>query len=233
MSTRITFLINPLSGGGDGGALLSKIKSLSQKDNSISVFTLDEIVPEQLPSSEVIVICGGDGTISSLAPKVAEKCSKIGVLPLGTGNDLARTLDISSELHTREANEIVSYFLKSSYRELPIFRVKFNQSESSARYLLNYLSIGFDARVAYLFDKVRSSKIYTPLRSRALNFLTYGLCGLYELLTLNHRIEAIEIRCDGEFFRRSGRSLIISNIDHYMGGVKLRDKDQKERKLLD
>jgi diacylglycerol kinase (ATP) len=43
---------------------------------------------------DCIVAAGGDGTANALAPAVLEAGVPLGVLPLGTANDLARTLDI-------------------------------------------------------------------------------------------------------------------------------------------
>jgi len=45
-------------------------------------------------SCDVIVVCGGDGSISSAAPAVMESGLPLGIIPAGTANDLARTLSI-------------------------------------------------------------------------------------------------------------------------------------------
>lgn len=44
--------------------------------------------------SDAIVVCGGDGSISSAAPAVMESGLPLGIIPAGTANDLARTLSI-------------------------------------------------------------------------------------------------------------------------------------------
>lgn len=45
-------------------------------------------------SADAIVVCGGDGSISSAAPAVIESGLPLGIIPAGTANDLARTLAI-------------------------------------------------------------------------------------------------------------------------------------------
>jgi YegS/Rv2252/BmrU family lipid kinase len=45
-------------------------------------------------SADIIVVCGGDGSISSAAPAVIESGLPLGIIPAGTANDLARTLSI-------------------------------------------------------------------------------------------------------------------------------------------
>ena len=45
-------------------------------------------------SADMIVICGGDGSVSSAAASVIESGLPLGIIPAGTANDLARTLAI-------------------------------------------------------------------------------------------------------------------------------------------
>ncbi|WP_338664046.1 lipid kinase [Pararoseomonas sp. SCSIO 73927] len=49
-------------------------------------------------SVDMVVLGGGDGTMNSAAPALIETGLPLGLLPLGTANDLARTLGIPLEL---------------------------------------------------------------------------------------------------------------------------------------
>ena len=49
-------------------------------------------------TADLVVICGGDGSISSGATAVMESGLPLGIMPLGTANDLARTLGIPMDL---------------------------------------------------------------------------------------------------------------------------------------
>lgn len=51
-------------------------------------------------SADAVVICGGDGSISSAAPAVIESGLPLGIIPAGTANDLARTLSIPLDFAT-------------------------------------------------------------------------------------------------------------------------------------
>ncbi|MFJ5695613.1 lipid kinase [Arthrobacter sp. NPDC093125] len=57
--------------------------------------TLDRVVAD---GHDLIVVGGGDGTVSCAAGRVAGTDVTLGILPLGTANDLARTLDIRKDL---------------------------------------------------------------------------------------------------------------------------------------
>ena len=45
----------------------------------------------------IVIVAGGDGTVSLVADAMAESGGTLGILPLGTGNDLARELAIPHE----------------------------------------------------------------------------------------------------------------------------------------
>jgi len=47
---------------------------------------------------DLVIVCGGDGTINSAARGVLATGLPMGILPMGTANDLARTLAISDNL---------------------------------------------------------------------------------------------------------------------------------------
>ncbi|MFJ5959090.1 lipid kinase [Pseudarthrobacter oxydans] len=57
--------------------------------------TLDRVVAE---GHDLVVVGGGDGTVSFAAGRLAGTGIVLGVLPLGTANDLARTLEIPADL---------------------------------------------------------------------------------------------------------------------------------------
>lgn len=82
---------------------------------------------------KVVVIGGGDGTVASVANALAHRQVVLGVLPLGTGNDFARTLGIPIEL--ADACRVVA----GGYYE-PI-----DLGQVNGRYFVNTTIIGFPA----------------------------------------------------------------------------------------
>ncbi|HSP18493.1 MAG TPA: lipid kinase [Myxococcaceae bacterium] len=65
--------------------------------------TLERALEQRVP---LVVVGGGDGTLHALAPRVAEAGATLGILPLGTGNDFARSLGLP--LDVRQACLVVA-----------------------------------------------------------------------------------------------------------------------------
>jgi diacylglycerol kinase (ATP) len=57
--------------------------------------TLDRVIAD---GHDLVVVGGGDGTVACAAGRVAGTNTMLGVLPLGTANDFARTLEIPDDL---------------------------------------------------------------------------------------------------------------------------------------
>ena len=60
---------------------------------------LPQIVDDAIAGgARLVVLGGGDGTVSLIAPRLAGTNVTLGLLPTGTANDLARTLQVPTEL---------------------------------------------------------------------------------------------------------------------------------------
>lgn len=59
---------------------------------------LAKIIREAAKTVDLVVLGGGDGTLSSAAPALIKTGLPLGILPLGTANDLARTLGIPADI---------------------------------------------------------------------------------------------------------------------------------------
>ena len=102
------------------------------------------------------------------------------LLPLGTGNDLARSIGYGSG---EDASLIVQNYLQKlnlgTVTSLDRWHIKVNpyrhfgiQLPSHDFYMQNYISIGVDALVTYNFHKARESPFYL-ISSRIINKLIY------------------------------------------------------------
>ena len=160
------FLINPVSGGGQGKVIhkfLPEImESMDFKSDEWKVeFTrkegMDEQILNALASTETLVAVGGDGTVSSvfsimLASEYASKV-QIGLIPLGTGNDLARVLGLYKPFVDKGLLYLVRRLLLAKSRPFDIWMV-------NGKYALaNYFSAGIDARIAHDFNQDRATGV--------------------------------------------------------------------------
>ena len=160
---KFLFLINPVSGGGQGKVIHNFLPEIMESmnfkaDEWKSEFTRKESMEEQirdaLSSTEVLIAVGGDGTVSSvlsimLTSEFADKV-QIGLIPLGTGNDLARVLGLYKPFVDKGLLYLVRRLLMAKSRPFDIWTV-------NGKYALaNYFSAGVDARIAHDFNQDRA-----------------------------------------------------------------------------
>lgn len=100
---RALALVNP-GARRAGQGLDSALARLRASGAEVAVETFsgpDEIafdIARRAGDFDALVICGGDGTLMRALPAILEAGLPLGVLPMGTANDLARTLGIPDDL---------------------------------------------------------------------------------------------------------------------------------------
>src|SRR5256884_9045575 len=104
MPQRVMVIHSPHSGR--SSKLPDAIKHLEQAGlevvNSISISKLDDLPAQGTPWKEsgvdVAIAAGGDGLVGGVISHIAESGLPLGILPLGTANDIARSLKIPLDL---------------------------------------------------------------------------------------------------------------------------------------
>lgn len=91
--------------------------------------------------AELIIAAGGDGTLNEVINGVAEFTGRVrlGLIPLGTGNDFARALDLPAN-----ADAAIDIILTGTTQPLDLVRVTSDQ----VRYFLNVSAAGFSCTVS-------------------------------------------------------------------------------------
>ena len=84
-----------------------------------------------------IIVCGGDGTINEAIHALVDSDVKLGILPLGTGNDFARTLGIKEDL-----DFACNVLQEEKVRKVDLVMV------NGDKYFGSVGGVGFDAEVA-------------------------------------------------------------------------------------
>jgi diacylglycerol kinase (ATP) len=100
---RALLLRNPKArrGGESMDAVLDRLEEGGLKVTVETFEALPEIARDIVRlqhMADLIIVCGGDGSISSAAVAVMESGLPLGIIPMGTANDLARTVDIPMDL---------------------------------------------------------------------------------------------------------------------------------------
>ena len=80
--------------------------TLNQPARPLEVWEFPDYIRAEGARSDFVVVGGGDGTLSTCAKAIADIDRPMGILPLGTANDLARTLEIPASLAL--AGEIIA-----------------------------------------------------------------------------------------------------------------------------
>lgn len=143
-----------------------------------------------------VILGGGDGTMNHSVETILKSGLPLGILPLGTANDLARTLEIP--LSVEEAFLVIA---EGRVQWIDLGRV-------NGRFFFNVAHIGLGARVT---GKVGSE---TKKRWGSLAYLREVVAA-----TRESRPFRTTVRCDGR--RDSFRSIHIAvgNGRHYGGGM--------------
>jgi diacylglycerol kinase (ATP) len=102
---KIFVVVNPVAGNADSDEVRRLIdQHLPEWEYEIFETTGEEKLPEVVAQAlerefDVIVAAGGDGTVSGVAAGLVGRQVPMAILPIGTGNTLARELGISLDPH--------------------------------------------------------------------------------------------------------------------------------------
>jgi diacylglycerol kinase (ATP) len=202
---RALFVVNRFSRLGDADLSLC-IEELERHGFSIDQGLVDR--PDQIPavirdqgqSADVIVLAGGDGTMNIAAEALVELKRPLGIVPTGTGNDLARTLGIPVD--AREAIGVIAGGLRQA---IDVGRV-------NDKLFFNVASIGLSAELI---------RHHSDERKRRFWLFAYVL-SVIDAYRSTRPFRAF-LRCDGEMQRLRALQISIGNGRHYGGGMTIHE----------
>ncbi|MEC8890997.1 MAG: diacylglycerol kinase family protein [Chloroflexota bacterium] len=210
MSSEVFIIANPIAGDGKSGELSNKlVEALSRLQVSSTLKTaLSAGESEELArlaiveGSDVIVACGGDGTvheiINGIKPCPGSKVSPLlAVLPAGRCNDF------STSLLLPDSPVELAAAIKSGHTK------KIDLGKVGETFFATVATLGFDSEVAEYVDSGA-----TPF------FLSGILSYLYGLLIKlpKYQFPEVRIRTDSSMFRGSILLSAVGNTDRYGGG---------------
>lgn len=190
-SRRALLVINRASRRGDDD-LSAAIRHITDDGWELTIVTPDSVeelhrtIITRAPSMERVIVAGGDGTVHSALPAVLEVDAVLGVLPLGTANDLAAALGIPADVRAAAA-----VFTGESARRIDV-------GFANDVAFINAVQVGLGAELRSHLDSGRKR------RWGALGYLWAAV----ESLRDEEPFEAV-IRCGGE---EEGARVHISHI---------------------
>jgi diacylglycerol kinase (ATP) len=211
----VRFLLNPRAGRGAGAAHLDRLRVLASRAGagfavSRSAADLAEQARRAVADGvERLLVAGGDGTMHHAAQGLAGTACALGVIPLGSGNDLAGTLGVP-----RDLDRAVERALSGGLRRIDLVRVGEIRS-------IGYAGVGFDGDVTRRADEVR--RLRGPL--------VYAWAVLRTLLDFQPPI----LRVEHDAGRFEGRAMfaVVSNLPRFGGGMRIAPGAEIDDGLLD
>lgn len=194
-------IVNRTSRGGEAdlaeGIALLKERGLEL----IEIVTEDarliaEIIRNHGDQVDRVILGGGDGTMNAAVEALVESGLPLGILPMGTANDLARTLQIPTVL--AEACRVIA---DGRLHAIDLGHV-------NNRYFFNAASIGLAVRVTH--------QLSSEVKKR------WGVLGYARSVALAiryNRAFRARITCDGHTVRVRSIQITVGNGRHYGGGM--------------
>ena len=191
MSIKVLTIINPTSGKGNIANYANEIKhNLEKQDMDVNIqltkkgYNAKKIILENIEGQDLILICGGDGTFNEAVSAIMETGVQISIayIPLGTTNDLARSLNMPIK-----DISITKKLLESKAKVLDIG--KFNED----RYFTYIAAFGVMTDVSYKTSQKAKNKY---------GKIAYYLKAIKELIkipTYKVKIKFDEEELEGEF----------------------------------
>eukprot|EP00916_Digyalum_oweni_P014957 GHVL01024443.1.p1 GENE.GHVL01024443.1~~GHVL01024443.1.p1 ORF type:complete len:813 (+),score=143.14 GHVL01024443.1:153-2591(+) len=248
-SKPLLVFVNQRSGGQQGKNLIGELSGLL---NPIQVVNLTaEKGPlngllrfKSLKNKLSILVCGGDGSLGWVMDAMytvfgANHHIPVGVIPLGTGNDLARVLGWKASFDGDVKTALQR--VQNSHTSV-LDRWDLNVSDSTGKSYINcsfnsYIDVGIAARISLRFHMFRE-KHPQLFKSQFGNKLMYGEVGVRDLLDFaTVKLDKSKLWCDGaEIILPKGiEGIIVINIPSFAGGVCLwrqgRPREACNRKL--
>ncbi len=216
---KIQIIVNPGAGGGKGRTLFPLLRKkllernlsfhlqFSQSPDHITHLTRQA----QGEGFHWIIVCGGDGTAHYALQAMTGSRGVLGIIPLGTGNDLARNLGIPEDLDLA-----CDLLLKGKIHGTDVIQV------DSGPYLAGVAGVGFDSEVNALANKFSR---YLPGKA------AYVLPVLLKSFT--YRPKKISLRLDHEHLQGPILMVAFGNTRSYGRGMQITPRAAPDDGLLD
>jgi YegS/Rv2252/BmrU family lipid kinase len=215
MSQRALLLVNPHARRGEA-TRRQVIEQLQQQGFELVEESGED--PQRFPDLirhyhqeiDLVIIGGGDGSVNASVPGLLDTNLPLGILPLGTANNLARTLNIPSSLP--EACRVIS--------EGQIQRIDLGWV--NGHYFFNIASLGLSAEI--------NRRVSKRLKRRwgVLAYMATALQVIWQV-----RPFWVEIRWDDQSIEIKTLQITVANGRYYGSGLVIADDATIDDQMLD
>jgi diacylglycerol kinase (ATP) len=181
----IHFIINPISGHGNNQLTPEMVSSIFNSDKFV-VKIKKTIKPKHaveltkasiIEGADIVVACGGDGTVNEIASCLVGSGVKLGVVPMGSGNGLASTLKIPKSI--KAALNVIK---KSNSIQIDV-------GDINKHYFFSNTGIGFDASIINNYSKTKQRKLISYLKASLLTFFNLPPSLSVKITTESHSLD--------------------------------------------
>lgn len=161
---------------------------------------LPEMIRQHRDQVDLVIIGGGDGTLNAAIAGLIETQLPLGILPLGTANDLARTLGIPPTIP--EACRVIA---ARNLEQIDLGWV-------NGHYFFNVASLGLSVQITERLS--REAK-------RRWGVLAYAIAAMQALW--QSRLFSVQIQCGDRMTQVKTLQVAVGNGRYYGGGLAVAD----------
>jgi len=195
---KIFLIFNKYAGHKDGARAVDLVIPYLRKNNSLVEYSFTnypghatELAEKAVADKyDLIVAVGGDGTVNEVAQALVGKGTPMGIIPMGSGNGLARELGIS--MNIKKSRKTLNYG-----KNIELDVCKLHQQ----RFLCTS-GIGFDAMIAHKMSQASSR-----------GFMKYVQLVIRE--SISFRPIKVKMTIDGKTFENSVFLITFANASQF------------------
>jgi diacylglycerol kinase (ATP) len=205
-SREIALLTNPTAGRGKGERIRDRavarlcgaglgVRSRQGRDASEALDLARQCVADGV---DALVVCGGDGMVHLAVQAVAGTGTPLGIVPAGTGNDVARYFDLPRKDPDAAVDRIVAWQTRTV-----------DLARSGSQYFVTVLAAGFDAVV-----NERANRMTWPKGQMRYNIATLAELRVFEPLPYTLQLDDRQVQLEAML-------VAVGNGPSFGGGLRI------------
>lgn len=216
MKKKIRIIINPKSGTGKqrkAGLLINKLLDEHLFDyeiiNSLEKGHITILAKEAAENKyDAVIVMGGDGSINEAIEGLIGSGTSLGIIPIGSGNALARHLNIPMSLA-----KSIARINKFQTRQIDTARL-------NDKVFVSLAGIGFDARVAEKFSFAEKRGLWNYIKITIYEFFHF-------------KEKELELNLDNKMHKAKTLMIVFANANQFGNNLVISPQGHIDDGLLD